>query len=222
MSAAAPKFAPHPHRRAMTAKLHLARKELGLSEVDYRAVLERVTGKTSAADLNDRHLEAALDEFKRQGWQQKKGASRPADHPSARKARALWISLHQLGVVRNPSEKALEAFACKQMHCEQLQWADQAKTYKLIEALKAMATCAGWDQDVSREQECDQSFELQRRLVLRLHELLVEADPAAPALNSYAAKYAGAESGWLGLWERNLQRLAQDLAKALAEAKAAH
>ena len=62
----------------------------------------------------------------------------------ARKARALWISLHQLGVVRNSSEQAFEAFACRQLGCEKLVWARQSDAFKLIEALKAMGLRAGW------------------------------------------------------------------------------
>lgn len=153
------------HRRAMLAKVHLAKKELRLRDEDYRAVLQRITGHASAGDCTEAQLGQALDEFKRQGW---KGASaarpRPAvvvdnsqdraprptstgaDHPAARKARALWISLHQLGVVRDPGEHALEAFARRQLKVEKLQWADQARVYRLIEALKAMAARAKWPQ----------------------------------------------------------------------------
>lgn len=61
----------------------------------------------------------------------------------------MWISLHQLGVVRNAEETALEAFAARQLHVERLQWADQGQVYKLIEALKAMAERAGWSQDMA-------------------------------------------------------------------------
>lgn len=102
-------------------------------------------------------LGLVLDEFKRLGWKPapprspRSGAapvptSRAADHPVARKARALWVSLHQLGVVHEPAERALEAFAARQLGVERLQWADQAQGHRLIEALKAMAGRAGWDQ----------------------------------------------------------------------------
>jgi hypothetical protein len=64
----------------------------------------------------------------------------------ARKARALWISLHHLGVVHNPGEPALEAFARRQLKCERLVWAKQSDAASLIEALKDMAEKAGWSQ----------------------------------------------------------------------------
>ena len=103
-----------------------------------------------------------LDELKRLGWKPvltrggKAGAApaskpRAADHPVALKARALWISLHHLGVVRDASDRALEAFAKRQLSVERLQWADQSQGFRLIEALKAMGGRAGWVQPAGAE-----------------------------------------------------------------------
>jgi phage gp16-like protein len=150
----APTFAPNPHRRAMLAKVHLAKKELGLADDDYRAVLLRVAGVQSAGDCTDAQLAGLLDDLKAKGFKPKTiakpQARRAADHPTARKARAMWISLHQLGAIANPSEQALEAFAQRQLGVERLQWADQSLGYRLIEALKAMAERHGWVQTVAR------------------------------------------------------------------------
>jgi phage gp16-like protein len=147
-------------RRGMIAKVKVAQKQLGLDEDTYRALLQRVTGKRSAADLNVAELEAVIGDLVDHGFKPtvivggninagKTAAIARADHPSARKARAMWISLHQLGVVRDPSEKALEAFAARQLKIDRLQWADVGDVYKLIEALKAMAERAGWSQDLA-------------------------------------------------------------------------
>jgi phage gp16-like protein len=150
------RFEPNPRRRAMLAKVHLAKKELGLADDDYRAVLLDVAGVASAGDCTEAQLVDVLDRFKARGFQAKAGATaradrgrapRPADRPTARKARALWISLHQLGAIANPSEHALEAFAQRQLGCERLQWADQSLAYRLIEALKAIAERHGWSHE---------------------------------------------------------------------------
>ena len=135
-------------RRAMLGKVHIAKKQLSLSEDDYRQIIMDESGKMSAADLTDAQLHRVLGRFERQGFKPlaKSGGKRVAMHPVARKARALWISLHQLGVVHNPSEKALEAFAKRQLKCETLVWARQSHGYRLIEALKAMAEREGWSQ----------------------------------------------------------------------------
>ena len=222
-------FAPHPHRRAMLAKVHLARKELGLAEADYRAVLYRVTQHESAGALSDAQLEAVIAEFKRLGWQQKSrsvpsvgsgsripgATARPADHPAARKARSLWISLAQLGVVRNSSEAALEAFARRQLGVDRLQWADQGQVYKLTEALKAMAERAGWSQAGNPD-----AADLVIRLIRRLDELLRELEPDTPTL----AQKTTAPGLFIGGWERGasmtqLYGLAGELARDLKAAR---
>lgn len=145
-------------RRAAVVKVQIARKELGLDEVTYRALLERLTGRTSSADCTDAQLGRVLDELKAKGWKPRviDGGRRAgpsprtaAQNPVARKARAMWISLHQLGAVRDPSETALEAFGRRQLGVERLQWANQSHGYRLIEALKAMAERTGWSQDVT-------------------------------------------------------------------------
>ncbi|MFA6219614.1 MAG: regulatory protein GemA [Erythrobacter sp.] len=144
-------FPANPHRRVMLAKIHVAKKYLCLDEDDYRQILLEESGRTSAADCTDAELERVLKRFEALGFKPlpKAGAGlgrRPAQHPVARKARAMWISLYHLGAVESASEKALEAFAKRQLKCERLVWADQRQGYKLIEALKAMAARHGWDQ----------------------------------------------------------------------------
>jgi len=142
--------------RGALAKVHIAKKDLGLDDGTYRAILERLTGHRSAAACTTQQLGLVLDEMKSKGWKPlpvggRPGAKAPrrADHPMAGKARALWISLHQLGAVRDPSERALEAFAKRQLKVDRLQWADQGQGFRLIEALKALAERVGWSQDVA-------------------------------------------------------------------------
>ena len=169
-------------RRTMLAKVHIARKELRLQEPEYRAMLERITGHDSAGDCSVAQLGAVLDELKAKGWkptvfvnQDKQTRPRtapgraPADHPVARKARAMWISLHRLGVVRDSSDRALDAFARRQLGVDAMQWADQGLAYKLIEALKAMAERAGWSQHGSLE-------EIKDRLAVLIERRQAEAE----------------------------------------------
>lgn len=164
------------HRRSLLAKVHIAWKQLGMSEDDYRAVLHRHSGKLSAKEASDAQLIAVLAEFQAKGWQAipKSGGKSAgnafarrapaADNPVARKARAMWLSLHQLGVVRNPSETALEAFACRQLGCTAMRWSDQSMGYRLIEALKSMAERNGWSHKVEGQEGSPDVRELRRRL----------------------------------------------------------
>lgn len=153
---------------AMLAKVHIARKALGMLEDDYRALLERLTGNRSAKDCTDRQLATLLAEFERMGWRTSGGKARRAVGGSqiARKALAMWISLYQLGAVDDGSDMALEAFGRRQLRVDRLAWADERQGYKLIEALKAMADRHGWDQRVpARMATADRVRLLKDRLV---------------------------------------------------------
>lgn len=149
---------PFDGRRAAIAKVKIAAKDLQIEDGAYRAMLERLTGRTSAADCTEAQLGVVLDELKAKGWKPKvvqggraapRGRPGRAEQPVARKARAMWISLHQLGAVRDPSEAALEAFARRQLGVDRLRWAVASEANALIEALKKMAERAGWSQDLT-------------------------------------------------------------------------
>lgn len=135
-------------RHSMIGKIHVARKELMMDEDDYRQILLDETSKHSLTECSDTELEKVIARLKKLGFKPlpSRFGKATAQHPMARKARALWISLYHLGVVRNGSEEALEAFATRQLGCERLVWARQSDAYKLIEALKQMAERAGWRQ----------------------------------------------------------------------------
>lgn len=127
------------------AKIHIARKDLGLSDDLYRDILREAGKVESAADLDWRGRAAVLARFKELGWKATAGkkaakpgkTSRPlADDPQSKMMRGLWIELHQLGAVRDPSEAALAAFAKRHTKVDDLSWASGKKASKVIEALK--------------------------------------------------------------------------------------
>lgn len=167
--AAVPHNRTDPQRRALIAKVHIAPKQLAMTDEDYRAVMRRITGKISAADCNVVQLQALVREFERMGFRtsaapKKPGAVKRADHPVARKARALWISLGLLCGVRDYSEAALEAFARRQMGCDRFAWINQSQADKVIEALKAMLERHGSSQSIGRLPKIHLLFALKRHL----------------------------------------------------------
>lgn len=137
----------NPIKRGLIGKLHVAKAQLALADDSYRALLERITGKASSAACSVTELEAVLAEFVRLGFKPKKAApkraaaKRPlADGELVRKVRALWLACYHLGVVRDPSEGALETFLKRQSGgVEKLQWMRADAAYSVIEGLKAMA-----------------------------------------------------------------------------------
>lgn len=214
------RFAADPQRRVMIAKLHLAKKQLAMADDDYRDLLARATGARSAADCSRAQLEAALAEMARLGFtaQPKSAASaarKGAFTPAASKARAMLISLGLMGVIRDSSEKALEAFARRQLGVDRLAWADQAQVYKLIEALKAIANRNGWNQ--STEGLADPVWTLKLRLCEAITARLVEAGiaPAGTALATLAAEALGTGGPVMMLTHGQLEQLAAALGARL-------
>lgn len=184
----------------MLAKVHMGAKDLGLDDDVRRDLMARVTGGLrSAADCTDDQLDAVLNAYRELGWSPtvvkggKPARQGPAptrraraDHPMAGKARAMWISLHHLGVVRNSSESALEAFARRQLGVAALQWADQGVGYRLIEALKGIAERAGWAQGLDGIPPRNHLRTLMRRLALRQAAILAKVGLSHPPIEDLA------------------------------------
>lgn len=208
------------HRRAMIAKIHVAQKQLAMDEDDYRQGLFEATGKTSLRECCDVELAAVLDWLNRLGFSPLQSRRGVAQHPMARKARALWISLHHLGVVHNPGEPALEAFARRQLGCDKLQWARQSDAARLIEALKAMAERAGWAQADKHGRPLG-PIELQHGLCLAILARMKAAGmvPADWLLHEAMWRLCGVENARERGWDRDdYARLAAAMGRRLRDA----
>lgn len=128
--------------RALLAKVHIAKKELALAEESYRAILERVTGRTSSKDCTEHQLEQLLAEFRRLGWTPKKGANPVSAKPYVRKIYALWREAGIVGAVDNASKEALRAFVVRQTGKSAPEFCSPAEANRVSEGLKAMISRA--------------------------------------------------------------------------------
>jgi phage gp16-like protein len=121
-------------RRALLARVHIASKEMALTDDSYRAILKRVTGQESAADCSDGLLTKVLDEFKRLGWMPK--VKRPTSTvPHVRKVFALWTAIKPH--LDDGSDAALRSFVERQTGITRPEWLDATQANKVIEGLKA-------------------------------------------------------------------------------------
>lgn len=135
-----------PEARTRLVKLiHVARRELGLDEPTYRAMLHNVGGAPSTTDLGLPALKRVVEHCKRLGFVVKGGVA-PGRAPRRQdtslqgsKARALWLFLHHLGAVRDPSEAALAAYCRRIAGVDDLHWADAGAMHRLIETQKKWA-----------------------------------------------------------------------------------
>ncbi len=104
-------------RRAMLAKVHLAKKQLALTDDSYRDVLRRVTGRGSASELTASQLDQVLADFRRLGWSPKPGKPAPgrSSKPQVRMIFGVWNDLCALGEIDAEDPRtALRAFVRRQ------------------------------------------------------------------------------------------------------------
>ena len=79
------------------------RRKLDLSDEEYRALLEGVSGKTSTKELHALQLKEVLRRMRKAGFH-------TATDLQLRKIRSLWFRMHDEGVVRSKSEQSIAAY----------------------------------------------------------------------------------------------------------------
>lgn len=133
---------PAANRRATLIKLiHVAKRELRLDEPTYRTILLAVGKSESLSAMSVPNMTTVLDHLKKQGFQvrSRAGDRTQATGAFARKVRALWLFLHTLGVVRDPSERALNAYVKRIAKVDDLRWVRIDGEEVVIETLKKWA-----------------------------------------------------------------------------------
>ncbi|PHR52913.1 MAG: hypothetical protein COA47_17370 [Robiginitomaculum sp.] len=130
-------------RRMTLAKIHIAKKDLGLSDDDYRFTLETVTGTDSCGNMSDRQLTKVLDHFKEKGWTPKKRQTFKAKsiHADVRLIYALWWDLHasgKLDCTKDQRRTALTRFVKRMTGIDNPEWLEGKNAQDIIEACKAM------------------------------------------------------------------------------------
>jgi hypothetical protein len=81
---------PGSRRRALLAKIHIAKKELRMSSPDYRALLMGGFGVPSATELPMKEMERLLEHFVRRGWRPKPRSDRVASLSVRRRRRQVF------------------------------------------------------------------------------------------------------------------------------------
>ena len=133
-----------PDRRAMIAKVHVAKKALGLDDDAYRDVLRRVTGQESCSDCREPQLIAVLAEFRRLGWEgppERAGGRAASGKSHVRLVWAIWGELQPL--LDNADEDTLRGFVRRQTKSRKNpegisdpEWLAPAEATKVIHGLR--------------------------------------------------------------------------------------
>ena len=94
-------------KRSLMAQLHIGKKDLGLDDDTYRALLKGATGKTSSKDMSVPELHQALHAMKQRGFKPKPGTRKPKAPTRIDKMRAIWINMGYGGFIDDASDAAL-------------------------------------------------------------------------------------------------------------------
>lgn len=154
--------------------IHTAKKALALTDDSYRAIIWRFSGNStdSSAKLTGPQRRDVIEHFRtlgfkpearrpgsvvggpyrRGGHSHKRQAARPAEPYRAQvgKLQALWFSLYQLGVVRENTSAACEAFVRRHTGIQALRWNDAEDLSRAIECLKGWCQREGYDPQPSK------------------------------------------------------------------------
>ena len=123
-------------RNAALGKIHIAKKDLGLDDDTYRALLARVAGVTSAKDLNPRQVSAVLAEFQRLGWQPSSNprAGRARPNP-ARSRQAVMGKVEALLAEAGRPWAYADGMAGRMFGVARVEWLDDNQLQRLMQAL---------------------------------------------------------------------------------------
>ena len=126
--------------------IKMAQGKLGITDDDYRALLRDRFKAKSCKDLTFKQAGALIEELQSKGFVlvgarravPLQESSRTGNEPQDLKIRAMWLSLYDCGIVRDPSERAMLAFVKRQTGLDALPWCSVAEKSNVIEALKKM------------------------------------------------------------------------------------
>lgn len=159
------KFTLTPARRALLARVHIAKKEMGLSDELYRDCVEAVVdGRRSASQLSDHQLGQLLDHFKSRGWTpvpakaKRKTAGKgsryrtPSKRPMVRKVYALWKILYDNGKVTAKRPDGFVKRVTKTYDrpdgIANAEWLEDGEAWTVVESLKKWIIREGLEKEL--------------------------------------------------------------------------
>lgn len=122
--------------RGKLAQIHIAKSQLGLSDDEYRALLGRVAGVSSAKDLTNRNVGAVINELQRLGWKPApaKKAGRKAPRPPRTRATVMRKVEALLADAGRPWAYA-DGMAKHMFGADRVDWLDDDQLNRLMQGL---------------------------------------------------------------------------------------
>ena len=128
--------------------IHIAKSQIGLSDEDYRAVLESTAKKTSCSEMTLFELNEVLEAMKKLGFKVKKLETREEEIGwDASKAQMDYIKGMWECVARDKSDRALYKFIKRITGADHPRFMTVKDFQKVIIALRKMMADAGLNPD---------------------------------------------------------------------------
>lgn len=125
--------------------LHVAKRELAMSDDAYREILEQETGRRSAKGLPERDLKRVIDRMKALGFKVKRATKKPMK-PKANelsKIWAIWKLMHVQGFVKSISDESLDSYVKRMTNringigVSKAAWLNSDQASYVLESLKS-------------------------------------------------------------------------------------
>lgn len=172
-------------RNELIKIIHVAKRNLGLCDEDYRALLAGATGKESCKEMSDAQLKLTYQALTAIGFKHRgnrKGAAKaPERRPAPRvsmgdKIIAIWVTMGRHGVIADTSRAALDAYVARMtkplnggVGVASVAWLTDALASRVLEALKRWHMRVMSDQIAQRGYSPKMGYERVKEQFEQLH-----------------------------------------------------
>lgn len=128
----------YPSRRALTAQVHIAKKDLAMDDEAYRAMLRELYGTESSGSLSFPNLMHLVAHFEKLGWVPKRNPS-PRNN-IAKLCKRIWAQCYSLG---RPVPDYGDAIAKQMFGIDKVVWCNAEQLRGITTALAKQQTKEG-------------------------------------------------------------------------------
>ncbi|EMF7386089.1 regulatory protein GemA [Vibrio parahaemolyticus] len=123
--------------------VQIGKRELAMDDDTYRAMLVNITGQNSAKNLSQWQLSKVLDHLKGLGFKPKQKKPQPKAL-EVTKIKAIWITMHKQGFVRNGSDAAIDAYVRRMTTRSNGRGIERAMWLKPYQAAEVLESLKNW------------------------------------------------------------------------------
>jgi len=127
---------PAQMRNAELAKIHIAKKDLGLDDDTYRDILWTICRAKSSADLDSTKRFKLLAHFRHLGWKPTRTKKKKITDPKESKIWSLLYQIRDLGEIQTVTKTTVRKQVEKFTGCSDVRFCTEAQKSHVIECLK--------------------------------------------------------------------------------------